>query len=340
MRVVALLVFAALLAAPLLSQTVQPVVPLQLDGQPRPTQVPRYAMTGSPKCDSGGNIYLRYSAPADSNSPSRIARIESDGSTKTIQLDPLPDAKDAAHPFTFAAADDASLHEILRSPSRAEASQVEYVRYDPDGELRSAAAFPDEFIPSLLLPLPSGNFFAAGVSLKQVANGVTEFSKAGIFGPDAKLQRPLKNDSKLQTSTTSTDDEDSSGQVAQASTVKLGDDGNIYILIAGDHPEVAVVTQSGRIARKVSLVRPLENGNPDDMWMSGNRLLVVYEAEADDPKDALVYVMYDLQTGRVIRIYRPDFEGTPACFQDGQTLSFLIRLPSAGTLAIGTTDLR
>lgn len=338
MRVVALLVFVALLAPPLLAQTVPPIVPLQLDGQPRPTQVPRYAMTGSPKCDSGGNIYLRYSASADSNSRSSIARIESDGSTQTIQLDPLPDAQGEAHPFTFAAADDASLHEILRSPSRPEASQVEYVRFDSDGELRSAVAFPDEFIPSLLLPLPSGDFFAAGVILKQVANGVTELSKAGIFSPDARLQRPLKNDSKPPASA-APNDQDSS-QVALASTVKLGDDGNIYILMAGDHPQVAVVTQSGHITRKVNLVQPLENGVPDDMWMSDNRLLVVYEAEADDPKDALVYVMYDLQSGRVLRLYRPDFQGTPACFQDGQTLSFLIRQPSAGTLAVATTELR
>ena len=61
------------------------------------------------------------------------------------------------------------------------------------------------------------------------------------------------------------------------------------------------------------------------MWISGNRILVIYEGEADSAKDAYLYVMYDAQTGEVVRVYHPEFSGTVACFQNGQTLSVLLQ---------------
>jgi hypothetical protein len=125
-----------------------------------------------------------------------------------------------------------------------------------------------------------------------------------------------------------------------AESVRLGDDGNLYALLGGDHARVAIVSQTGRIVRELKLQEPFESGVASDMWVSGSRLLVVYEGEADDPKDSFVYVLYDVQSGEVIRQYKPDFLGTPACFQDGQTLSVLIRQPLSGNVGIATTELR
>lgn len=76
------------------------------------------------------------------------------------------------------------------------------------------------------------------------------------------------------------------------------------------------------------------------MWVSGNRLLMIYEGEADDPKDSFIYVVYDAQSGEVIRQYKPDFSGTPTCFRDGQTLSVLVREAVSGKVGIATAELR
>ncbi len=62
---------------------------------------------------------------------------------------------------------------------------------------------------------------------------------------------------------------------------------------------IAVVSESGRILRQMNLQEPFETDVAHDMWISGNRILVVYEGEAEDPKDAYVYVLYDAQSGNV-----------------------------------------
>src|SRR5581483_3454859 len=144
---------------------------------------------GAPQCDDSGNVYLRYAPPGQDAPFSSVARVESDGSTQTIPLTKPSQSAQDTHVFVFAAGDDDSLHEILRTQSdgstTGDSTAVEYVRFDSDGDLRSAAAFSQEFIPSMLLPLPSGNFFAIGVDLKQESDGVQESSVAAIFGPDA-----------------------------------------------------------------------------------------------------------------------------------------------------------
>ena len=327
------------------SQMMQPAIPLPLDGEPRLTQVPPSAVLGSPQCDSLGAIYVRYAAPANGSSGSSIARIEADGSTQMVSLDPLPGSSGDGHPFIFSTDSDGSFHEILRAPAPdhrdSAAGDIEYVRFDSDGAVRSEAAFAEEFIPFALLPLPSGSFFAAGVTLQPANGEVAESPLVGIFGPDAVLQRRLRSDSSTATRANgNADGEDISDAVLHAQTVRLGDDGNLYLLLAGEHAEVAVATQAGQITRKLALQEPFGIDVASDMWVSGNRLLVVYEGEANDPKDAFVYMLYDAQSGELIRAYKPEFSGTVACFQDGQTLSVLVRQQASGTVGLSTAELR
>ena len=343
MRVVLRVLFLWVISSGILlaAQILQPIVPLQLDGEAHPTQLPPLATLGSPQCDSAGDVYIRYTAAQTSGSAtSSVARIEADGSTQTITLAPLPNASGESHALTFAADSSGAVHQILRasvdSDEHDTSSRVEYVRFDSDGDVRSYAPFPGEFIPSVFLPLPSGDFFATGVTLEQSDDGVSENSLAGIFGPDAKLQSRLRTDTSKSGSAGKEDDD----PFVRAEMVRLGDDGNIYMLMASDRATVEVVNQAGRIIHKLQLQEPFETEVASDMWMSGNRLLVVYEGEADDPKDSYVYVLYDAQSGEIIRAYKPEFLGTIACFQDGQTITVLARQPESGTTSIGTAELQ
>lgn len=320
------------------AQIAQPVVPLQLNGEARPTQLPPSALIGSPECDSLGAIYVRY-ATADSGSyMSHIARVEADGSTERLSLARLQGGDN--HTFVFAVDPDGVMYEILRVAARDKdraSTNVEYVRFDSDGDLRSQEEFGKEFIPSSFLPLPDGSFFASGIVMKEESDGVSENAVSGIFGANAQMQRRLRSDVPAKSIE---NDGDLNDAFLHAELVRLGDDGNIYALLGGDHAKVAVVTQGGRIIRQLKLQEPFETDVASDLWVSGNRLLVVYEGEADDPKDSSLYVLYDAQSGEVIRQYKPDFTGTPACFQDGQTLNVLLHDPKTQAIKIGTAELQ
>ncbi len=325
------------------AQISQPIVSLHLDGDPQPTQLPASAGLSGVQCDESGAVYVRYAQQTDNFSSPTIARIDDDGSTQTISLGSLPNSSADQHAFVFTAAQDGTLHEILRlQPDATGDPQIDYVRFDPDGAFRSQATFQQEFVPSLLLPLPSGNFFAAGVTLKRVQDSISEGSLAGIFSPEAVLLQPLRKNGATLTRV-GAKQQVAAGDITnlvQGATAKLADDGNIYVLLAADHARVAVITQSGEIVRELTLQEPFEVGAANDMWVSGNRVLVAYEGEADDPKNATVYVLYDAHTGEVVRAYKPDFLGTATCFQDGQTLTVFVHPSNSGAIAIASAQLQ
>ncbi len=327
----------------LYAQTSQPLIPLELQGEAHDTQIPAYATLTTPQCDGSGTIYVRYSAQQDNSLPTRLASIEHDGTTNTIKL--APAAEGDNHVFLFAAANDGSLHEIVRVPDTSDQDQpgtnVLYATFDTDGSLRSASTFDHTFIPSLLVPLPDGAFFASGVTLDDTSDGVAESAIVGVFNSDAKFVSRLTSTARKSPSKTAGDGTDDETSTAfDGGVAKLGADGNLYVLLPGDHAKLAVVSQSGRILREVNLQEPFETDVAHDMWISGNRILVIYEGEADSAKDAYLYVMYDAQTGEVVRVYHPEFSGTVACFQNGQTLSVLLQEPASGKVSLGTVDLR
>jgi hypothetical protein len=323
------------------AQIQKPAVPLQLDGDPQTVQVPSRAMLFSPQCDSSGAVYVRYSPMGDDTHPGSV-RIDTDGSTRNIPPVDLSNSSGDTHVFLLAAGGDDLLHEIVRVPAKDHVdgdTEVRYVNFDQDGSLHTQAAFTGEFIPSMLLPLPSGDFFAAGVILDSTADGVHEGPIAGIFNSDAQLKRRLENTSKGLVSLSSGTAAASNEMPLDGAILRLGGDGNIYVLLPGENTRVEVLSQAGRVLRHMDLEQPFANGTPDDMFASGNRLLVVYEGEADLGATGVIYVLYDAQSGEVIRQYRPEFSGTAACFEDGQTVSVLVRQPSSGAIAIGTAEL-
>ena len=330
--------FTAILSA----QISQPFAPLQLQGEARATQIPPFSNATTPQCDGSGEVYLQISTPTANNSFS-LASVDSDGSTQIIQPTTTAQQQDN-HVFLFSAAGDGSLHEIMRVPEPSDQDQpsteVQYTTFDTDGTLRSQSSFAQDFIPSLLIPFPDGNFFASGVTLKDAGDGVSETASVGIFNSDAKLVDHVRKDPRKRKAGASDADDAEEGSVFDSGVARLGSDGNVYVLLPGDHIEVAVVAESGRILRDMHLQEPYQNDVAHDMWVSGNRILVVYEHESDDPRDAYVYVLYDAQSGNVVRVYQPKFSGTIACFQDGQTLSVLLQEPASGRISLGTADLR
>ena len=333
--------------SPAHAQTEKPLIPLQLDGDPQPVQIPARAMLYSPQCDGSGAIYVRYSPVDDDNHPAKLVRVETDGTTKGIPPVSLPNPAGDTHVFLFAAGNDDSLHEIMRVPIENDSGEadndIRYVTFDKDGSLNSQSTFEDDFIPSTLVPLPSGDFFAAGVVLNPMGEGLTEGPIAGIFGSDGRLKRRLQNTESGLVNVTdepSNPSDNSNDLSLEGAVIRLGGDGNLYVLLPGDTVRVEVVSQAGHVLRQMELEQPFANSMAEDMLLSGNRLVVVYEGEAGGAATLPVYVLYDAQSGEIIRQYQPEFSGTVACFEDGQTLTLLMRQPSSGAMAIAQAELQ
>ncbi len=324
--------------------TVAPT-PLSISDHLPTVQTPAYATFGTPQCDSNGTIYMRHES-AD-NSSWDLAKIASDGSAEQTALAPVPGFSDM-HTFAMATSDGGAVHEIVRAwgdNDNANGPSIYYLQFEPDGTFRSREAFAHEFIPAMLLPLPSGDFFAAGVQVKKQPGieDTEEVPVAGIFDSDARLRNKLQSASpKTRGLAAANSDGDSETEEAlqQGGLAQLGDDGDIYVLLSSSTTRVRVYSQSGEFRRELKLQQPFQEGLATGLWISSGRVLVTYEGEADNPRDAITYILYDARTGELIRAYRPQYTGTVACFQDGQSLTVLVNQKYSGTLAIGTTQLQ
>lgn len=322
-----------------------PPTPLSLSDHLPTVQIPAYANFADAQCDREGTIYMRHESAGDDSW--QLAKISMDGSVQETSLAPAPGFGDT-HTFAIATSEGGAIHEIVRAWDTGDRSQspaIYYLQFDADGTFRSRQQFDDEFIPSVLLPLPSGDFFAAGVSVKkrQGMEDVEELPLAGIFDSDAHLRSRLQSASAKSSAASafsSSSDTDISEAIQQGGHVTLGDDGNLYVLLSASNTRVRVYRQTGEFLREMSLQQPFQEGLASGVWVSGGRLLVTYQGEADDPRDAITYIVYDTSTGQLIRAYRPQFTGTVACFQDGQTLTVLVNQKYSGRLAIGSLDLQ
>ncbi len=214
-----------------------PPTPLNLGDNLPIVQTPAYANFADPRCDNDGTIYMRQESAG--NNSWDIAMVSADGSAQQTELAAVPGFGDT-HTFVMATSEGGSVHEVVRawdSSDRSDSPSIYYLRFDADGSFRSRQRFEQEFIPAMLLPLPSGNFFAAGVVVKkpQGAEEVEEVPLAGIFDSDARLITGLQKASAKTASAatkSSSSDSDIDDAIQQGGHVTLGDDGNIYILLS------------------------------------------------------------------------------------------------------------
>ena len=320
-----------------------PLTPLPLEHAPVVTQAPPYFGLSDTQCDGSDTVYAHYITRGGNSFSfsSGVTKIAEDGTSEDIPMAKLPGGA-PAHVFQFAVADDGSLHEVVRAQDPDDpkaAPRIYYVTFDADGTFHSMEPFAHEFVPSLLLPLPNGDFFAAGVVLRDENGNVVEKPLAAIFGPDAQIRRTLHrgNDPSSKPERPQWDGD----PYALSGIAVLGSDGNIYLLHDDDHQsKVKVLSQAGLLQRELSLSHPLGVGVGDGMWVSGSRILVSYEGKADKAQHRHIYALYDAQTGATLRLYHPDFSGILACFDEGQTLTVLLRQKTTNAVEIGEAELR
>jgi hypothetical protein len=258
----------------------------------------------------------------------------------TIPIGALPELKGTKYLFAFAVGSDGSLYEILRSAhdEKGNPAKVYYAHFAKDGTtLITKAAFDIDYVPYALVPLPTGDFFAAGVLMKHQDTKVQREPLAGIFSSNARLKRALPNEGLVPTS----EAERNQGLVdpaMQGGVARLGGDGSIYILLDTKPAKLRVVTPEGQALQELTLEGPFPNASPTSMVLSGNRMVVQYYREDNDPQNAFAVVAYDLRTGATERVYRPTFRGLFIGLE-GDSVRVLMQQKSVGVLAIGTANL-
>ena len=333
------------LSSPALSQLTVTPTPLTLSDHLSTVQTPAYANFADPHCDRDGTVHIRVASPSEDTW--QLAEISPDGGVEQTRLAAVPGFGDM-HTFAMASVDGGAVHEIVRAwdnTDRTDSPSIYYLQFSADGSFRSRQEFQHEFIPATLLPLPDGDFFAAGVVVKKLQGmeDVEEVPLSGIFDSDAELRTKLQSTppkSGVASSESSSSDDATDEALQQGGHVTLGDDGNIYVLLSASNTRLRVYRQTGGFLHELTLQQPFQEGLATGVWVSSGRVLVTYEGEADDPKDAITYIVYDAATGQLIRAYRPQFSGTVACFEDGQSLTVLVSQKYSGQLEIGSVELQ
>jgi hypothetical protein len=330
------LVMVPCLACLCAAQVMPQVLPLAIDGEHK-TEAPFRPLFGRRLCDSSGSVYLRY-FPAKGGGgvfSSPITKIDFTGKTKTIPIGKLPNLNGELS--VFAVGTD-KLFEVIRGQANDSPGITSYyAEFDQNGSLLSKSAFEFEgdFLPSVLVPLPSGDFFASGTQMRSDSEKrtVTNRSIAAIFGPDAKIKHIVM---KVEPGPTNSDLQDE--EVLNGDAF-LAEDGRIYVFLASSPVKVTVLNQAGVIERKLKLTAPLSKSRPLAMFVSGGRIAINWSAESESTEPQGRVVVYDAQSGSPMRVFKSDFAGSPVCFQDGKTLTILTVM-KAGFFGLATADLQ
>lgn len=317
------------------------LVPLSLRSDPDSTTASFQGLFGPALCDASGSIYLRYVPKQGSALTGDVTKLTKSGQATEIPINAIPEIKGKIYLLAFAVGQDGDISELLRAENpgtKEDPAQVYFARFDTDGQMKSRVPLEVNMIPNLLLPLPSGDFFTAGIESPSADKAKPRAAIAGIFGPDGKLKRQVTTTSNVKPS----EEDKKSGLVdpaLQGGIARFADDGNIYLLLADTPPKLVVINPTGQIERQLVLQEPFPKGSATNMLASGGHVLVQFYREADTPKDAFAYVLYDGSTGAIVRGYQPDFMGSPACFDGGKSVTILTVKRSTGRIALGKAEL-
>lgn len=284
-------------------------------------------------CDNSGAVYVRYMPQSGPVWSAPITKIDPRGKTKSIPMGQIPNLKNQSLlAFSLAMAD--KVVEIIQGePGDSHTLFVYYAEFDQDGSLISKAAFDDDFFPYTLVPLPSGDFFAAGaIATPDMQKRKTKTTSiAAIFGPDARIKQVVRKVDSPEADSMSPDPTIVNGRAV------LADDGNIYVFLAGNPVQVQVIDQSGAMQKELKLPAPMAKASPAQMFVSGGRIVVTWTplSEEEQPRVGL----YEAQSGSLLRLYEPKYSGAPVCFEEGKTLT-IMSVVKAGFWAFAKADVQ
>lgn len=314
------------------------------------TNAPSGPTFGNFACGPDASMFFRYfplGKEAGSSVP--IAKIAPDGQFSTIPLR-FPDPHAALELYQFTIAADNSLFAIVRSTEIIDNVRVDHgtflAKFGRDGQFLSRIPLEMHIIPSMLVPLPSGEIFAGGVRIEIAREKAIQVPFVGIFSQDGTLRRTIK----ISTAPVQNRPEKEGDRILatglQNGIARLGGDGNIYVVLATSPLKVEVLNQAGDLVREFTPPSPLRNASHAFTFLSQTKLLMgIVGEDAVAPQESpmktktVLWVVYDAQTGAPLRAYElPKYSGVPACWEDGKQLQVLTPDKSTGEFKMLTFD--
>jgi len=283
-----------------------------------PTQLPVVGTFDQMLCDDSGSVYLRPMLNLDQGAfANPVVRIDRKGTTQAFGTTGIPGMRRDTYIFAYTVDPSGRVFELVRTVDEA-ADEMFLVSFSRSGEFLTKSRFESEFRPHSFVALPTDDFLISGVRQKQAVPRTHE-AVVGIFGPDARLKRSLK-DAKDDRFTPVSSPSGNSAKVRnpaiELGSAKVGPDGNLYVLKSSDPAVVEVFNLAGRQLRALKLAPPFPKAQSHDLFVTPDRVVVMYQRTKDsaEVKEPVVFAEYSLQTAEPLVAHLPRGKGVVACF--------------------------
>ncbi len=305
------------------------------------------AMTGTIRCDSKGNIYLRPSVSLMLlDNP--VIKISPEGKVvATYSLDSVPGFLEAQL-WEFALGPRDRLYTLVGKPVK-NSAEIHILAFDEEGDFDSGTQLAALFYADHIVVLADGNFLVAGskpieqaegddsprtseeIELEPVEPYTAIFDRAGrivtelTFEADAKLRAP---DSAQPAQTVPV------GAISSGKVVS-GYDGSLYVMRAAAKPLIHVLSPAGALLRTLEITPPSEKATLLDVRSGGPARLLLMFAEKIGPgrwnTARSIFSLVDAETGERLYDYQSTLEvgGIFACYARDEFI-FLGRAPGGG----------
>lgn len=283
-----------------------------------------FAVRSPIKCDSNGNIYLRFAgSPRIGEFP--VVRISADGrSAKTLDASSHLDSADKTIQLADFAVDlRGKLCQVLNTAKDRKPAGSYIVEFDDTGSPGSAIHFKPGFSPMHFAVFPSGEFLVTGILHERVKGTevVTALTavvdRRGDILKEVFLPGDVKGEFRQPVGVEPDVDRDPTAAISLGTAVP-GEDGNVYVVRKGGKPFVLVVSPAGEVVRRVEIVPPGESFRAGDFRVSGASLLVQFvdHGVRGERGDRFIYAVLDWETGEIRIEYEQDDElrGIFACY--------------------------
>jgi hypothetical protein len=287
------------------------------DSVPLADEVPLRYLLVPPRCDAGGNTYLRFAASnGDHNVP--VDKISATGKTVARpSLAAIPDAslREHAQVRNFAVDNLGRVYLLFSKDSKGFVAA-----FSAKGEFEKAIALAQPgFFPAKLAIFSSGALLVAGVLRTDDDGPAMGRLFTGVFDASGELVKEVG----LPTAT-STDDRVpiaagpgtlmnvpegvSYSTVLKASDVRkqvTGDDNNAYVLLATSPPLVCVVTADGTLSREMRINPPGPGLVALEPSEEAGKLMVPYGNKNTKGLGTYItqFVVYETATGKELVRY-------------------------------------
>lgn len=291
------------------SETV-PLSILQPNSEPERTEAPAVGILGRVVCDGSGNMYFRLMRP-DYVSAIPVTRMSADGRiTGQFDLTKVPDFSQRLMPLVFAVDSGGALYAIASTDD----DKVYLLAYSRPGDFAWKVRIPSDINVSQIVPLPTGDFLLSGSQTISNKKSSTKRPLVALIDREGRISRDL-SDSK---------DSARAADALETPYAELADDGNLYSIQPGVRTTVRVFSTDGALIRTFRLQPPFEDAKPEDLFMVGGRMLLIYQSRAASKETPfrIEYALYSSLDGELLARYQFKLKGFLAC-ANADGLSFL-----------------